>query len=163
MMKQLMGIALSAAMVMSIAGSVSAHSTTPITPVNKINVTNQDTYVKTMALSSVTTGGNLQTGGSWLFGGSKLTTGTVSTVGATGQSQVNTTLLPDCNCSKVGDITVSNKDTTVKTRAITTVIAGNNTQTATITHPEMVTGGVNTVYSDSSSSVNYTNFGVVAQ
>ena len=157
MIKTIVSITLAAAMMMMTVSGAEAFWM-PQMPSNDIKVTNDWTKVTTTALTSVTTGSNQQSGGMW--SAPKLTTGAVGTLTSIAGSQVNMTVLPSCNCSRVGDITVANKATFVTTGATTGAVTGGNVQTSMFATPNMTTGAVSNLGSQATSDVNWTQFGV---
>ncbi len=155
-MKKIFAGMLASAMMLSIAGTTYAFGWSM--PKADINIENEDTHVTTIARSSATTGSNVQFGGSW----SKINTGSVSNLSALSEAQVNATILPSCNCSNVGDITIENEHTRVMTVAKVGVTTGENKQMSftRFSMPQITTGGVSGVGAGASSIVNYTDFSV---
>lgn len=155
-MQKLFAGILATAMMLSITGTTYAFGWSM--PKTDIRIENEDTRVTTIAKSSATTGSNIQFGGSW----SKINTGSVTNVSALSEAQVNATILPSCNCNKVGEISIENEHARVTTIAKVGVATGENKQMS-ITRfamPQITTGGVNGVGAGASSIVNYTDFSV---
>ena len=166
MLKKILGMTMALAITLSMTGVASAHSNYQpsfrfVMPSNDITIRNDDTVVKTISTVDAYTGGNSQTGS--LFGSQTLGTGGVVGITSTAQSEVNTTILPDCGCNLRGDISISNDDTYTKTVSSIDAKTGRSTQTAGMwTHQTLTTGGVQSIGTQATSLVNYTGFSVSA-
>jgi hypothetical protein len=161
MIRKLMAAAVTGAAMLSLAGVAFATPGPifyPIMPSNDIVVDNSFASVKTGATVGVTTGKNMQMGG--MFSTPTMYTGAVSGVSALAESQVNTTILPGCACSQMGDISVKNMFTSVDTYASAKVVTGKNMQMGSFVSPVLSTGAVGSVGAGSSANVNYTQFTV---
>lgn len=160
-MNKLLGITASLAMMLALVGGVKACGFGGCfpkfqMPSNDIKVENMFTEVTTVAKVGVDTGSNMQMGGTW----SKVMTGSVVGAYATADSQVNITMLPDCNCRLSGDMSVKNMFTDVATIAKVEVETGKNFQTSFghFAMPAVVTGGVANIGAVSGAMVNYVGY-----
>lgn len=160
-MNKLLGIVASLAMMLALVGGVKACGYGGCfpkfqMPSNDIKVENIGTDVVTVAKVEVNTGDNMQMGGTF----SKLMTGSVIGAYANAQSQVNMTMLPDCNCRLSGDMSVKNMFTDVATIAKVEVETGDNHQMSFghFTMPKISTGSVGNLGTTSSAMVNYVGF-----
>lgn len=166
MLKKFIGTAMALAMALSLTGTASAYSHYQpsfrfVMPSYDITIRNDDTVVKTISTVDAYTGGNSQSGS--IFGSQTLLTGGVVGITSTAQSEVNTSILPDCGCNLRGDVSVSNDDTYTKTISRIEARTGNSTQNANMwTHQTMTTGGVQSIGTQATSLVNYTGFSVSA-
>lgn len=163
-LNKIAGMTVAMAMMLSMNGTALAYGSYQprfhfTMPSYDISVKNEDTSVKTIATVDAYTGGNTQTGG--FLGSMTLGTGGVVGISSIAQSEVNTTILPDCGCNLRGDISIRNEDTHVTTVASVDAVTGDSTQTAGMwTHQTMTTGGVQSIGTQATSLVNYTGFSV---
>lgn len=160
MLNKIAAIATAGAMIFSISGLALANNYHhDDRQSNGVEITNEHTRVLNVSGTVANTGLNSQTG-SW---GAKQTlgTGVVSTLSSSALSDVNSTIVAQsCNCSR-GDLKVKNERTSVANVALTVGNTGLNRQSGSLFSNQTTgTGSVDSLSSNSQTSVNYTDFSV---
>ncbi len=154
MSHKIAAVATAGAMMLSMAGLVGAYDRHHSFD-EGVAVSNTGTSVTTVAGAIANTGA--------VRGSGHVRTGNVNTLITTAESNVNTTMIPSCNCSRDG-LSVKNTRTNVNTVAVgvanTGLVSVDGSRSHHHSQGALRTGDVYNVDTLAGSTVNYTGFSV---